>query len=336
MLLSNKYCRICWNTSGWRKPTGDAAKIETAKSYCKEHGFGHEEWLFNYEWIIDGYRYGFLQPMGKYYGSYIRQNCSVLLYTVTPEKETLLVAKIDNVYVPDRSELKRVLNISRERGWLDEMRRDVKRVGGSAEVLNGSEPEVIANVRFRPENVEVFDPRRRVVGEHKILRLRRYQPIDWIANDGLGIDLQPPPRRDDPRRSEREQTRAAQEASTVDPKHVRMQNRLYEYLCGLYDSSKVHYEKNFVDISIDGPDGGTYFEIKTDGTVKHCVREAIGQLLEYAHYPDCARSNELVVVGDAPPSESDRSYLAFLREQYDLPIHYQRFLWESNELSGRI
>ena len=43
-------------------PTGDAARIETGDSYVARNLFGHEEWIFNFEWIIDGFRYGFLQP----------------------------------------------------------------------------------------------------------------------------------------------------------------------------------------------------------------------------------------------------------------------------------
>jgi hypothetical protein len=49
--MENKYCRICWNTSGWRYPTGEAPKLESAGAYVAENGFGNEEWMFNFEWI---------------------------------------------------------------------------------------------------------------------------------------------------------------------------------------------------------------------------------------------------------------------------------------------
>ena len=159
MPMNNKYCRICWNTAGWRKPTGDASTIEFGATYVATHGFGHEEWLFNFEWLIDGFRYGFLQPIGKFYGRYSGETCSILLYTVTPEKETLLVGRIDDVYVPERAELDHVLQVSMENGWIDTMRFDVEQVEGELEELEDPEPTVIANIRFRPEDVEIFDPR---------------------------------------------------------------------------------------------------------------------------------------------------------------------------------
>jgi len=59
-VTDHRYCRICYNSNGWRRPTGTAD--ETTDSYYAKHGFGHEEWLFNYEWCIDGFKYAFLQP----------------------------------------------------------------------------------------------------------------------------------------------------------------------------------------------------------------------------------------------------------------------------------
>lgn len=123
----NKYCRLCWNSEGWRYPTGEAAKIESGKSYVAEKGFGHEEWLFNFEWILNGYRYGFLQPISKFRGKYQNDTFSVLLYTLTPEKQTLIVGRIDNLYVPNNRELNAAFRQIRDRGWLTQMIEDVQK-----------------------------------------------------------------------------------------------------------------------------------------------------------------------------------------------------------------
>ena len=104
--MRNKYARVCWNTLGWRFPSGDAIE---GNSYVARYGFGHEEWLFNFEWLINGYRYGILQPNGKFYKNYTEESCSILIYTVTPEQQTLLVGIISNVYVPGKMELEDVL-----------------------------------------------------------------------------------------------------------------------------------------------------------------------------------------------------------------------------------
>ena len=124
--MPDKFSRICWNTAGWRKPTGDAACVETGQSYVANHRFGHEEWLFNFEWLIDGFRYGFLQPIERYYSKYKGNSCSILLYTVTPELDTQFVAKITNVYIPEEHELDRVMRSYESSGWIDSMRADVE------------------------------------------------------------------------------------------------------------------------------------------------------------------------------------------------------------------
>ena len=333
--MDDKFSRICWNTAGWRKPTGDAAGVETKGAFVAKYHFGLEEWLFNYEWMIDGFRYGFLQPIGKYYSKYKGSSRSILLYTVTPEKDTLLVAKIENVYIPEEDELDRVLKKYKKFGWIDNMHADVGVIGGDPTVLDNAEPSGIINIRFQPEKVEIFDPRPRVHENHKICKVKRYQPFDW---DGNLPDTEETPAPDDvdPTRSERERTRAAQEGVRFDPEHVRLQNRLYRHLCQKYGDAHVLYENSYVDLTLNEPTGCTFFEIKMESTVKRCIRSALGQLLEYAHYPAGSRAKRLVVVGDVLPTDDDRRYVSLLREKYRIPIYYSRFHWEKNKLGKKI
>src|SRR5688572_11609401 len=49
--------RICWNSIGWRGPTGERYGKED--SYVGKNGFGHEEWNFNTNDLIDGKVYGY-------------------------------------------------------------------------------------------------------------------------------------------------------------------------------------------------------------------------------------------------------------------------------------
>ena len=73
-----------------------------------------------------------------------------------------------------------------------------------------------------------------------------------------------------------------------------------------------------------------------ESTVKRCIRSALGQLLEYAHYPTGSRAERLVVVGDVLPTDYDRRYVSLLREKYRIPIYYSRFHWEKNKLGKEI
>jgi hypothetical protein len=330
----DKYCRLCWNSEGWRYPTGEAAKIESGNSYVAEKGFGHEEWLFNFEWILDGYRYGFLQPISKFRGKYQNDTFSVLLYTLTPEKQTLIVGRIDNLYVPNNRELNAAFRQIRDRGWLTQMIEDVQKVKGDSSPLENPPPYYIINVRFSPTDVVLFDPMLRVIDDnHKIVRVKRYQPFDWLEGDFPPTSLQPPTiEPDDPRRSENERTRAAQEGTKYNPIHIRLQNKLYESLIQQYGRNNVNYEHNFVDISVTESGVTTFYEIKVENAAKKCIRNSIGQLLEYAHYPNVSKADRFIIVGDAPPINDDSIYLQTIRDRYRLPISYGLFNWDTGRL----
>src|SRR5687767_1841500 len=163
-----KDCRICWNTRYWREPTGEAATMETGKTYAREHG--------------------------------------------------------------------------------------------------------------------ILFPR-----EHKVYRINRYQPIDWddnfpaegiVTGRGLPLSAAGSPR------SEEQRQRAAVDGTTYSPRHVILQNALYRHLCEVHGRDAVQYEVSFIDLTVKANGGAMYFEIKIAPTAKRCIREALGQLLEYGIYPD--------------------------------------------------
>jgi hypothetical protein len=50
------------------------------------------------------------------------------------------------------------------------------------------------------------------------------------------------------------------------------------------------------------------------------IREAIGQLMEYNHYPLRKMTDEWLIILDGEPSEPDRQYINVIREKRSLPI----------------
>src|SRR5690242_6580887 len=95
----HKVTRISYNSGGWQKPTGEAAKHEAAATYSHQYGFGHEDWLFRSEWVIDGWRYAFLQGVNKSQAKLLREAhpIDVTLFTIQPDKKRRYVATIHDV-----------------------------------------------------------------------------------------------------------------------------------------------------------------------------------------------------------------------------------------------
>jgi hypothetical protein len=69
-----------------------------------------------------------------------------------------------------------------------------------------------------------------------------------------------------------------------------------------------------------------FYEIKTAATVRGCLREAIGQLLEYALWPGATRPQHLVVVGEPSLDATARAYLTELNRTFPVPISYRQLV----------
>ncbi len=67
-----------------------------------------------------------------------------------------------------------------------------------------------------------------------------------------------------------------------------------------------------------------FYEIKTDVSPRACLRQAIGQLLEYAFWPKAKAAARLIVVGESPIDEDGAKYLDVLNERFSLPIAYEQ------------
>ena len=347
----DKYCRICWNINNWITPSGVSTYVEKADSYVAKYGFGNEEWLFDFGRLLKGfnrtdpnsYRYGFLQPLGKYLSKYQGKKFSVLLYTINPQRDYLIVARIDNLYVPHLDELQWVFTKMINQGWVSQMRRDLISLRISDEPLNSARPQDIANIRFKPSDVIFYDPRPIIDNNHKLKNSSRYHPFNWDDTfppiTTSPPSLSPPKypyEDDDPRRREHERTRAAIKGTTYTPTHTRLQNRLYENLVDTYGKGNIGYEDGFVDLKIISDASTTFIEIKTEYSVKGCIRNALGQLLEYAHYPNQENANKFLVIGSVSPNESDISYVQYLRKHYNFPIFYSQWDWDKNEIINEI
>lgn len=339
-IVKNKYCRICWNTDFWHRPTGEAARTEASGSYVADYGFGHEEWLFNFSWLQPGpkgttgdFRYGFLQPIGKYRSKYIGQNFDAFIYTISPNGDRIAIGIIRDVYVPDDAEIKGALDHIKRAGWLDEMKHEIKYVGGNlAGLAHG--PAGIINVRFRQDDVQFFEPRFVVGKPNKIWNSARYQPFDWEGEAPARLGAIPSARKGRKKKTEGEVARSAIPGTTYDPAHNRLQNALYDYLVRQYGELAVFYEDDAVDLALRHDNKDVFIEIKIALSAKQCIRQALGQLLEYSFYPGRREAQELVIVGEHEASVEDVEFLARLQQKFDLPVRYLR--WASGSLEDAL
>lgn len=115
--------------------------------------------------------------------------------------------------------------------------------------------------------------------------------------------------------------------------HNELSNSIVDYL-KKNGYQNVKAENDHVDISCQDSLGTRIlFELKTAKTVKAAIREAIGQLLEYNHYPNHNKADKLIIVTAHEPEQEDMQYLMGLRTIYHIPMYYQQFNMKTKQLS---
>ena len=129
----------------------------------------------------------------------------------------------------------------------------------------------------------------------------------------------------------------AQRRLNKDLRHNDIQYALCQHLIEQHGKNTVcdeHPTGNHtkVDVAVKLGDELIYFEIKIGETARHCIRQAIGQLLEYSYWPQAHRAVRLIIVGEPALDPDAEKYLAELRREFGLPIYYQQWDMKSRRL----
>ncbi|WP_454748922.1 hypothetical protein [Ciceribacter selenitireducens] len=110
-------------------------------------------------------------------------------------------------------------------------------------------------------------------------------------------------------------------------RHAEIQRRLKDAL------TKEGFEKVVCEVpiglrSVDVvalKDGALWmFEIKTGATVRSCLREALGQLLEYALWPGATKPARLVIVGTPSLKADAIAYIEELNKAFPVSVSYRQ------------
>ncbi len=324
-----KISRLSFNSGGWQRPTGDASRSEAVGTYNRKFGFGHEDWLFRNEWQIAGWRYAFIQGVNKSRKKLVKAGhvIDLTLFTIQRDKRRRLVAKICGMECLDDRQAEDALEEFRRRGWYDTMLQEVQAVGGDATALGAARwASHVLNVRFRLENVILYPRSQYIPAGNRIFQLNRYMLYDFERNApatgraavGGRLGSTTPPRAQSYRRG-------GSPPVECSPEHARMQAKLMSELRAVYPEEAVQREENFIDVSVRTPHELILFEIKSDLEPRSVIRQALGQILEYAYHPRREHSLpvRLVIVGRGKPLATDQAYLNRLKADFRLPIEYR-------------
>lgn len=120
--------------------------------------------------------------------------------------------------------------------------------------------------------------------------------------------------------------------------HNKLQGALHRILVKQYGEDHVGTEQDNgrgsrVDLVVRDGKKFHYYEIKTNPSVRACIREAISQLLEYSYWPGGNEAESLVFVSENLMTKDAEAYIAAFRKRFNLPLYYQTIKLESETLN---
>ncbi|WP_159475732.1 hypothetical protein [Dyadobacter sp. 3J3] len=174
-IVNKKVARLAWNDEGWTKPSGVKGKASSNDTLEGKFGFGLEEWLFDVSKVVDGYHYGFLEPIRKGQASQANKSYPIWLYTINGStKKRYWIAEIKKTIVIDEAEATFVKQKYQELGWLKEMQKQISSVGSKGEDLAGYAAVDLFNVKFKPEDLIINQEVKELSDTHPANKVTKY------------------------------------------------------------------------------------------------------------------------------------------------------------------
>lgn len=213
----------------------------------------------------------------------------------------------------------------------------------------------MVNIKFLPENLIINNEAVELPMEHPIYNLSRYNfehyrpefndvelgTIDTIPDNKFKI------------RGSQKINLSEEDFSSktfeIKPKQVEIEYlhkeisfKITKILQDKYGENAVGRENpgknkhNRIDIVLEVDNEILFFEIKTYQSAQYCIREAIGQLLEYSYFSEENIAQKLIVVSPNKATIDIIKYITHLRKATQIPIYYQQFDIVTDQLMERI
>lgn len=348
--IEKRIARLTWNTNGWVKPSGPEGKSKNKDTHEGQFGYGHEEWLLDTSKLIDGYHYGFLEPIRKQQQAYVNKTYNVWLYTIDNiSKKRYWVGEVNKVEVIDNSEAERVKDIYIQNEWHQEMKSQIIESEANADGFSDWNGVDLFNIRFLPTDLKFNSDYYELPKENKIYEQSRYSFANYSeqlkpikAEKGFVFNS-------DSENEEENNDTPIIGTITYDrePKAIEV-TYVHKAICdgikakfveqlgceNVSTENQAGYGNNRIDLVVRDNDKYIFYEIKAYNSSRASIREALGQLLEYSYWVNKDNANKLVIVAQKVGDLNDsKIYIKHLRDKFRLPIYFQTFDLATKELS---
>lgn len=336
------FTRICWNSNGWKNPSGREGKSSSKQSFEGITGMGMEEWLFSDDLQVDGYQYGFLQGVNQ--NNPPSEVFDADLYTVEDTDDGKLVYGVCSITGIQVIGTEETVHVQKLTGFDKKVERNLKKI----KLPNSIEDDISSfisgrylNVKFKLDNVDLPDSEGLEPLTFNLSQYPRYKLYEGKlfenkveSNSDQSNELDQLERKSGSR-SKNKISKGKRSPGSYEIQHVHdeISVGIEQFLnAQKKDDEFVFYETPLgkykaVDLVYEKSDEIIYYEIKTHPKLIFCIREGIGQLLEYGYYnrPEHNKQLKLVLVSTHAATEELRVYITKLREMSEFNIYYQQY-----------
>ena len=105
-----------------------------------------------------------------------------------------------------------------------------------------------------------------------------------------------------------------------------MQDELWKVLERRFPSALVERERDHIDLMLTTANRRVLFELKSSTSARRAIRDALGQLLDYAFFEHPKEAMKLVIVGQGSETPSTKHYVKALSTRFRIPLKYHRYV----------
>ncbi len=123
----------------------------------------------------------------------------------------------------------------------------------------------------------------------------------------------------------------------IDLKHNKMVKNVFNQFVKTFGEKNVSGEQqtsygSSIDLVLKQDNDYIFYEFKTSGSLREIIRDALSQLIEYSFYPSNKNAKKLIIVSTNPMNPECQEYLNHLRNEFKIPVYYQRYDENSKSL----
>jgi hypothetical protein len=120
---------------------------------------------------------------------------------------------------------------------------------------------------------------------------------------------------------------STQIAIDIDIRHSKIQEIIVNKLEKTYGNENVSQEhpifgNHKIDIVVNDNGKHYFYEIKTASTPRECIRQALGQILDYCYWPGQKNADKLFIVGEQNIDIETQSYLNYINKNLNISLEY--------------